>query len=389
MAEVFITRQPVVNRTHKIIANRFILGGSSAADAADILNDLTDVWPGGDNSVFVSLPHAEHLTGIADWVAAENALLEISSLLFADELIAETRAALDGQVLGLCVDFNPSYAGKAFSAGVPFRFVAFDAGTFSPAQLKMLVAKTQPFGIPIAFNVESAQEFRAVLDSGVTATAGWFFKAPGATPAKTLNPGQAHIIRVLNLVRQGADVKQVEDALKQDVALSYKLLRYINSAGFGLAVEIQSFKHAVTLLGYEKLNRWLSLLLVTASQDPLSPALLHTALTRARFMESLATGLVDKAELDNLFIAGAFSLLDILLGVSMETALESMYLPESITDALLLHGGTYGPFLELAIASERADARNLAEQAAMLGLSASKVNRALLEALNFANRMEF
>lgn len=146
---------------------------------------------------------------------------------------------------------------------------------------------------PIAFNVENAQEFRAVLDSGVTATAGWFFKAPGATPAKTLNPGQAHIIRVLNLVRQGADVKQVEDALKQDVALSYKLLRYINSAGFGLAVEIQSFKHAVTLLGYEKLNRWLSLLLVTASKDPLAPALLHTALTRARFMESLASGLVD------------------------------------------------------------------------------------------------
>jgi c-di-GMP-related signal transduction protein len=145
---------------------------------------------------------------------------------------------------------------------------------------------------------------------------------------------------------------------------SYKLLRYINSAGFGLSCEIQSFRHAVSMLGYDKLNRWLSLLLATASKDPMAPALMYTALLRARLMELLASGLVDKSEYDNLFITGAFSLLDLLLGVSMEQVLEAMRLPEPICDALLGNGGRYQPFLELALASERQDGAVIAGQAA-------------------------
>ncbi len=133
------------------------------------------------------------------------------------------------------------------------------------------------------------QDFKACLDAGMNAAASWFFKQPASAPAKQLNASQAQIVRVLNLVRKNAEVKEIEAALKQDVALSYKLLRYINSAGFGLSCEVQSFKHAVTILGYDKLNKWLSLLLATASKDPMAPALMHTALTRARLMEVLGT----------------------------------------------------------------------------------------------------
>jgi EAL and modified HD-GYP domain-containing signal transduction protein len=240
----------------------------------------------------------------------------------------------------------------------------------------------------VAFNVFDGQNFQTCLDAGVNAAASWFFKHPTRAPAKALNPGQAQIIRVLNLVRKNADIKDIETALKQDVALSYKLLRYINSAGFGLSCEIQSFRHAVTILGYDKLNKWLSLLLATASKDPMAPALMHTALTRARLMELLAHGLVERQEYDNLFITGAFSMLDALLGVSMDKVLGSMSLPESICDALLGKGGVYGPFLELAKVSEGEDGRALAEQAAMLGLSADQFNRAQMQALAFADTME-
>ena len=222
----------------------------------------------------------------------------------------------------------------------------------------------------------------------MSAAASWFFKNQTRPQAKTLNAGQAQIVRVLNLVRKNAEVKEIEAALKQDVALSYKLLRYINSAGFGLSCEIQSFRHAVTILGYDKLNKWLSLLLATASKDPMAPALMHTALTRARLMEILAHGLVEPSEYDNLFITGAFSMLDALLGVSMDKALESMSLPEPISDALLGNGGLYAPFLELAITSEGSDGNALAEQAGLLGLSAEQFNRAQIQALAFADTME-
>ena len=102
----------------------------------------------------------------------------------------------------------------------------------------------------------------------------------------------------------------------------------------------------------------------------------------------LAVGLVDKSEYDNLFITGAFSLLDTLLGVGMEQALDAMRLPDPICDALLGNGGRYQPFLELALSSEGDSGEVIAEQASMLGLTADQFNRAQLQALSFAEAME-
>lgn len=105
-------------------------------------------------------------------------------------------------------------------------------------------------------------------------------------------------------------------------------------------------------------------------------------------MELLGHGLVDRQEYDNLFITGAFSMLDALLGVTMDKVLESMSLPEPICDALLGHGGIYAPFLDLAKVSEGEDGKAIAEQAGMLGLSAEQFNSAQMQALAFAATME-
>ncbi len=390
MPDVFISRQPLVNRQSKIIANRLTLhfgGGATTRDAARTLSTLAEFWPQGEKLVFINCAGTGVDAGLLDWQAPANATLEIHSGPLIEPGAADFIAALRGVQASLCLVFD-AQAQAALSAGVAFRFIAFDAQRFTPAQLKVLATKTQPYGIAVAFNVNDGPGFQACLEAGVNAAASWFFKQPTRTPAKALNPGQAQIIRVLNLVRKNAEVKEIEAALKQDVALSYKLLRYINSAGFGLSCEIQSFRHAVSILGYDKLNKWLSLLLATASKDPMAPALMHTALARARLMEILAQGLVDRQEYDNLFITGAFSMLDALLGVSMEKVLESMSLPEPIVDALLGRGGVYGPFLQLAQASEGNDGEALAEQAGMLGLSADQFNRAQMQALAFADTME-
>jgi EAL and modified HD-GYP domain-containing signal transduction protein len=393
MPDVFISRQPLLNRQSKIIANRLTLhgdAGATATDAARALSALADVWPQGEKLVFIDC--ADSCGGgdggaLLEWPAPANATLEIHSASLSEPGAADFIAALRATPASLCLIFD-AQASAALSAGVSFRFIAFDAQRYTPAQLKILATKTQPFGIGVAYHVNDAQAFQACLDAGVNAAASWFFKTPAKAPAKALNPGQAQIIRVLNLVRKNAEIREIEAALKQDVTLSYKLLRYINSAGFGLSCEIQSFRHAVSILGYDKLNKWLSLLLATASKDPMAPALLHTALARARLMEVLALGLVDKQEYDNVFITGAFSLLDALLGVSIDKVLESMSLPEAIGDALLGRGGVYGPVLDLARLSESDDGQALAAQAALLGLSAEQFNRAQMQALAFADTIE-
>lgn len=387
---LYITRQPLINRQGKIIATRLCLHSQDDDSAAVIaaLNALTDCWPQSDRSIFVNFDSVPGDMGLLDWVAPANVTFELPGTPFCAEQAADFVAALKEANLSLCYDFD-AHAAQTLSSGTAFRFIGFDTRKFSVAQLKVLAAKTQAFGIPVAFNVDAQQDFKDCIDAGMSAAAGWFVKQPTGSPAKQLNASQAHIVRVLNLVRKNADVGEIEAALKQDVALSYKLLRYINSVGFGLSCEVQSFKHAVTILGYDKLNKWLSLLLVTASKDPMAPTLMHTALTRGRMMEQLGQGLVERQEYDNLFITGAFSMLDLLLGVSMESALESMHLPEPITDALLGNGGLYAPFLELALACEGSAGAGLAEQADMLGLRPEQVNRAQLAAINFADTMEY
>ena len=390
MPAVFISRQPLVNRQSKIIANRLTLHcceGASGSDAVAMLDSLADQWPQGEKQVFLNLSGAPLDAALLAWPAPANTTLEIPASALAASQDDALLAALQTCSTSLCLRLDDN-DGAALGKGLALRFVAFDARRLSPDELKSAAVQAQAHGIGVAYNVFDAAAFKACLDAGLAAAASWFFKHPGVPSGKALNPGQAQIVRVLNLVRKNADVKDIEAALKQDVALSYKLLRYINSAGFGLSCEIQSFRHAVTILGYDKLNKWLSLLLATASKDPMAPALLHTALTRARLMEELAHGLFERQEWDNLFITGAFSLLDLLLGVPMDKVLESMHLPEPISDALLGRGGVYGPFLELAQVSEGEDGAQLSERAGLLGLSAERFNRAQLLALAFADAME-
>jgi EAL and modified HD-GYP domain-containing signal transduction protein len=152
--------------------------------------------------------------------------------------------------------------------------------------------------------------------------------------------------------------------------------------------KIESFRHAVTLIGYNKLNKWLSLLLVSASDDPAAAVLMQTAVMRGRFMELIAHGRVDGALLDHLFVVGSFSLLDILLGTRLDAVLSELSLPEAISAALLRNEGPCAPWLDLALACEEGGNAELAAKAAALGLAASDVNRAQLEALAFADNLE-
>lgn len=390
MNEIVISRQPLLNRQSRIIATRLTLHldeGAGMQDAAGALSALDDVWPRSEKPIFVNCGDTHYDAGLLDWATPENATIELPAASLVGPDGPDLISALQTWQPTVCLHFDPE-AAQALSSGIPSRFIGFQARRFTLEQLKMLAARTKTHGMAVAFNIASTEDFRACMDAGITAATGWFFTSPTGMPAKTLNPAQTNIVRVLNLVRRNADIREIEAALKHDVGMSYKLLRYINSVGFGLSCEIQSFRHAVTMLGYDKLNRWLSLLLATASKDPMAPALMYTTLVRGRLMELLAADLVEKSEYDNLFITGAFSLLDVLLGVSLEQALEAMRLPDPICDALLGNGGRYQPFLDLALASERDDGELIAAQAAMLGLTADQFNRAQLQALSFADAMD-
>ena len=220
-----------------------------------------------------------------------------------------------------------------------------------------------------------------------------FFEALCRSPRATNSSGvltsqAALILQLMQMVQENADVRHLEKLLKSDAVLSYKLFRYINSASFGMEVQIESLRHAVAMLGYKPLFRWLSLLLAMASTVKFSPALLQAAIVRGRLTELLGQGLLSKSELDDLFVVGMFSLLGQILGVSVSQLLHRIVLPDAIVQALLSREGKYGPFILLAEACEQEDGCS-ADLADALFLTAARVNKAHLSALAWAQSVRF
>ncbi|MBU0753158.1 MAG: HDOD domain-containing protein [Gammaproteobacteria bacterium] len=376
MSKYLLRREPVLNRQKAIIATRLISHAASAAEAAADFKHLADVWPDA-RTVLISLAETIPDTGLLDWQFPENVMVELPAARLAEPSVQALMQQLAASRVPICLDgYQPGMSLPA----AQFRFILADAATHPRLD-------NAP-GLMLARRLASLQEFDDAMDHGYSGACGWFF-LKGMPVAGKLNASHGQIVRVLNLVRKNADIKDIEAALKQDVTLSFKLLRYINSAGFGLATQIESFKHAVTLLGYDKLNKWLSLLLVTASKDAAAPALMQTAIARGRLMEILGAAAFDKSQTDNLFITGAFSLLDVLLGTRMDAVLEQMTLPDSISSALLRQEGPFGPWLDLALASESGDAAALAAKADVLGLAPETLNHAQIEALVFADALQF
>ncbi len=374
---VLITREPVINKQHKITANRLIVHATSVAQAVETLSELADVWP-TTHPVFVSLYRLVPTPDLLGWKAPANAMVEIPTQAIAHPLTLELIPKL--QAAGISLNLTWHQPDTIVPPDVAWRFVIIDA--------KRQPVPIAPPGLALAWGLPDVPAFRNAIIGGYDGASGWFFLHGVKTDGK-LAPSHAQIVRLLNLVRKNAEVKEIENVLKQDVALSYKLLRYINSAGFGLMCEIQSFRHAVSILGYDKLHKWLSVLLISASRDPSAPALMQTAIARGRFMEQIGAAFFEKAELDNLFITGAFSMLHLLLGASLQSALDEMHLPAPICDALLGGDGVYAPFLKLARALESFDDKNLASLANDLHITPERINRAHLEALSFADSLQF
>ena len=375
-SEVQFTREPVLNKNRAITANRLIVHAPAIGPAIEALQNLTDDWP-DRYTVFLSLGRLVPTPDLMEWEFPPNVMIEIPAQTMAHPLTQELVGRLREADVSMCLAWHTP--GSGTDTAEDWRFVLSDARKNPTPQISS--------GLSLAWGLPDVAAFEQAIVRGYDGVSGWCFLR-GNTVSRQLAPSHAQIVRLLNLVRHNADIPDIEAVLKQDVALSYKLLKYINSAGFGLMCEIQSFRHAVTILGYEKLNKWLSLLLVSASRDPSAAALMQTAIARGRFMEQIGASFFDKSETDNLFITGAFSLLDVLLGTNMQAVLEEMHLPSTVADSLLSDDGVYSPFLKLARSVEAFDPTALIKQTDELQLDMHKVNSAMLSGLAFADRLD-
>jgi len=254
--------------------------------------------------------------------------------------------------------------------------VTVDLANPDLARIASLAALAQPALELMVSKVSDWNEFDSCAALGLAGFFGNLCASPRSLPRiAEMGSQTVLILQLMKMVQECANIRELEKVLQRDAMLSYQLLRYINSAGFGLQIEIESLRHAITMLGYQPLYRWLALLLATTSTAGSSRALLQAAIVRGRFVELLGMGLLPASEAGNLFVVGLFSLLDQLLGIPMEQLMRQVSLSDAIVQALLHRGDIYGPLLALAEACE-GESSCASALADALFMTPSQVNKA-------------
>ncbi|NRR31324.1 HDOD domain-containing protein [Oxalobacteraceae bacterium] len=232
------------------------------------------------------------------------------------------------------------------------RALMADCAQVLPPALALLA---QP-GPHLARNVVNQQRFIACRDAGFS----WFMGDYALDPPKEVSASDGtsrkRLLALLGMLARDADSRELEVLLKQDPALSFHLLKLVNSAAFSRGNPIHNFGQAINVLGRRQLQRWLQLLLYARQQeDGSANALLPLAAVRASMMEGLCKlkeG--DRDEQDMAFVIGVFSLLDVLLGMPMADIVGALNLDVDVVAALLDRAGAMGELLKLVEGHEQA-----------------------------------
>ena len=397
-----IARQAIVNAQHVVIGyelfNRSRTGPThtAATDVALVFTALSHAGSDelvGKKLIFVNCTHESLAGGHLELVDPDKVVLEIPPLghTASEEVATRLPILANLRQRGFHLAFNHTVLQSAYALWLPLAdYIKLDLSVLAPDQLAVLIkyANRHSGADLIAEKVETAQQYDMVSSQGVQLFQGYWFARPALVHAKLVTPAQTSILGLINLVRAQASTDEIEELLKKDAGLAFNLMRLINSSGFGLMREITSFRQAVMLLGLKKLFRWAALLLTTSRGSGMPSSLGQTAVVRGRLMELLALeSKMDQDDADQAFVAGIFSLLDAMLGMSMKEALSLLHVPETVEEALLQRTGVLGNLLSLAQACESNDDDAFDRAAAALQLSSAQINGAHLQALAWADHI--
>jgi EAL and modified HD-GYP domain-containing signal transduction protein len=391
LGQVTLSYCPIIDRQRNPLATRltvFPMNPGEALPVGELLEAVSEVWPADGAQVSLSVRNESLLIDLLGVKPTPNVMIEVPKFMAADPLLAEPlrQLARNGNVLLLMGRPDRPLAPDVLNC---FRYSIIDVAD------ERRMPEPLPPGVKRSLNfmqdgVRTVAEMEAAFKRGAVAVVGWPIDevvSRQTHKSSATRPDLSATVDLINQVDEEESLDKLEATLKRDPTLAYKLMRYINSPIFGLRTEVTSFTHAVMLLGYQRLKRWLALLLVTASSDPNLRPVMFAAVRRGLLMEALAPAGALESARSELFICGVFSLLDRMFQEPFSELLKKIPVPDVVYEALAEESGPLEPMIRLVRGLEGGAGLEIRELMDETALSVRQVNKALLHALGNAIKL--
>jgi EAL and modified HD-GYP domain-containing signal transduction protein len=373
----FIARQPILDCSQQVYAYELLFrSGEQIAfndvdseRAAQATLDLSLLLGAGSftegHRAFINCPRSALCSGVLGTLPKEVVVLEILEDVPADEETVRSCRQLKAAGYKFAMDDIISCEDERVAL---FELAECIKTDFLLTDARQQLAIARRFGRQgvqmLAEKVETHAQFRAAMRMGYTLFQGYFFCRPETLTARDLPSSNLRYLEILRKTYQREiNIPALAQAIREEPALCYRLLRYLNSAAWGV-YQVNSIVHALSLMGSDEIRRWVSMVTTISLAGPRSQELIRVALVRARFCE-LVAGHLNMAPTD-FFLTGLFSLLEAILDRPLAQIVEHIPISDACRDALNGTSNRQGLALRLAIVSARGEWEAMPELCARL-----------------------
>ncbi|MEH0759251.1 EAL domain-containing protein [Vibrio sp. 16] len=365
MDKSFVARQPILDREEKLIGYELLFreGLNNAFPDIDPVRATSKVLSNvyfksdsyehviQDKVGYVNFPYQSLVTLVPALLPKEKIVIEVlEDCKPTDELLVAIKHLKSlGYTIALD-DFVPTPEWKRFLRFIDI--IKFDISVIPLNKAANLIKKLGERISFVAERVETREQFLQCKELGFHYFQGYYFAKPEIIEQKAISASQLSVIKLCQEVaKEEIQIKRLEALFATDVALSYKLFRYVNSSN--LSAPIRSFRQALAYLGENKIRLFVSLVALSSDSESGPKPIYHMAIQRAYFCSLIAKEL--NLARSDAYIVGLFSLLDSIFKVSYETIFQSVKVSDLVTEAILEHKGVLGTVLRLIESYEKAD----------------------------------
>jgi len=401
LEEIFIARQPIFNRKEKLWGYELLFRSGKKLNQAGAIDDEVatgQVLVDGFKLAFKEGLNLKYLINFSEkslleehynLLPSQHVVLEILERVNPTPKLVDCCKKIKKQGYVLAVD---DYVGQEeFKNLIAIAdIVKVDILELYEWELEEIVTNLKKYKVKLlAEKVETREKFLTCLELGFDYFQGFFFSKPEILEGKKLSSSEVSKLKILKEIsKPEISFKGLSEIIKQDINLTYRLIKYINSPYFGFKEKISSLQRALTCLGEKKIKQWLRVvLLADLSTEDRGKEVVFLSAFRGRFLQLLAEKVFGEESGEKFFLLGLLSYLDVLLQKSLSEIVEELFLDEDIKKGLLDPEHPYHQWLVLASYLEKGEWRKVGKQLTFLKIDPTYASECLNAAYLWVNNL--